>query len=1074
MSFRAPREAVEQTDYSLSSEPVAMDWLADVLRDAAQALPIRVLAREAVRATMVAGGQLRVYAAGRSYDQGERVRLLDGRIGDVISVERGGNVTQGSFKIVSVKLLDGEVVRLAAEVSGAPETAAPELVNDAMVARVWAGREDTFVRKVRQAIASDPRFVTLYYSDEEYGCLREFFPAMSPDVLDAALALLLDGLFDQVPVARITEESTADREAYPSESAPAGTLFSTNHVDGALLVRPELDGAAREAFESVRSLWARAEQYGHGWTPAQMSHAFFQPLLRALGWSSVPFSSVAGDSNGLYALCADEVAAAQLLMQPEDEAPLAPWALAAAQMGAWMQPLDLPPSGERVAASEALEKEKSIPVALSHQMIGGLRRTGVRWGILTNGAVWRLVSRGANSLSRTFYEVDLSRVFVGLGPDESLGPERWRSFKHWWLLFRQASYLRDNSGLCLLERLGDPPRSGDGGAREILRERLLSEVLPAIAQGFVSYRRARAGVDEESAASLRAILRGSALLITRILFVLAAEGRRLLPLDDTRYRPHSLTAQAEWARQRISKGLGVGEGVYTTPRYDLVLALLQRIARGDAEIGIPRYGRLFFDPMGQDGHEFLERFRLSDRALAEALDGLTRGMDYTALDAYDLAGALGILSRVRLAWPAAEADEVMVVYQGASGGRLERLPDYVVTSSVEQALAPVLEVRGERFEEAMDRVVALRRRLRRTLDRRRRASLYAEWEAAARQARQAFLGLRVCDPAMGTGSFLLGTVDALTDGILDQLQRYHRANKAVSRDWNPIYRLVDEVRQDVREELVRQVGERDAPVLDDATILSRLVAQKCLFGVAADATAVEVAQVSLWLQTFGKGAPVSFLVHHLRHGNALLGMEFAEVAHERRFASLTDEMTDAVAGGLYPIAERVDRTPLDVRWSAGQSQKTREAIAPHQVLLDLMLSAALGDTEARETLSAANRMPRLEILRTVVPAWLEAQADAEGFFHWELEFPELFVDLATAELRDDPGVDLVIGNPPWLPAPDETLARFYASRFGGSDCDGFNPHHAFLALARWLTGASGGRTAYVLSRAWLAEPTGGI
>ncbi|MGC9521326.1 MAG: Eco57I restriction-modification methylase domain-containing protein, partial [Anaerolineae bacterium] len=274
-------------------------------------------------------------------------------------------------------------------------------------------------------------------------------------------------------------------------------------------------------------------------------------------------------------------------------------------------------------------------------------------------------------------------------------------------------------------------------------------------------------------------------------------------------------------------------------------------------------------------------------------------------------------------------------------------------------------------------------------------------------------------------------------------------------------------------------GDGTSPI-DDATILARLVAQKCVFGVAEDATDVEVAQTALWLHTFARAAPVSFLGHHLRRGNALLGMELSGAARDSGRTGLGDEVASVVARGLYPVVERVDRTPLDVRWSAAQSQRTDEVVAPHKLLLDLLVSAALGDTEARAALSALEEASDLETLGSLAPAWLAAQAEAEGFFHWEIEFPELFVDLATEELRDDPGVDVVIGNPPWLPAQEEVLARFYADRFGSAvetddpGCDRFNPHHAYLALARWLTRASGGRTAYVLSRAWLAKRIGGI
>jgi hypothetical protein len=705
--------------------------------------------------------------------------------------------------------------------------------------------------------------------------------------------------------------------------------------------------------------------------------------------------------------------------------------------------------------------------------------------MLTNGRIWRLFSRDANSLSRSFYEVDLAEVFDQLAPGEQPSLEHWEKFKHWWLLFRKASYVVDDQGRCLLEHLRDRSPQDAGKTHEVLRDRIADVALPAIIGGFIAYRRQRSGVVEETPVSLLNIYRAGVKLLLRLVFLLASEARALLPVDDGHYEPHSLTIQARWAVERVRKNLPLSDAVYTTPRYDLLLTLFHRISRGDADKSIPSYGNLFFSPADDTDHAFIEHYRLSDRALALALDALLHDIDYTALDARDLGRICTVVLDQQLTVVDAESGEIEIVprHPDQTRGRAQ-LPDYVITSSVEGVLNPILDTRYGDFEAAMERVVALRRQLQHALDRQKRAGLYARWEVASREARQALLGVRVCDPAMGAGNFLVSAVDVLTDGIIERLHVYHDEHPGVPREWNPIYRLVGEVREDILEEVGRQGLNVDVRKLDEATILSRLVSQRCVFGVAQDALAVELATCGLWLHTFTVGAPFSFFSHHLRAGDALLGVDVSTVMdaldNDKAFAGVLDAVSM-----MYAVTERVDATPLDVRWSASQFGRVEERLAPFRRLLDMWLTASLGDADAqgiwdslasgadRDVAAGAEEISGRGYTTNPIPAWVEMQAEAEGFFHWELTFPEIYVDLMDGAWTEAPGFDAVVGSPPWTIPSDERLHDYYAARFG-EDMDGFDVHQAFLTLARRLTRKSQGRTAFVLSRQWLADPMGSI
>ncbi|MCU0521355.1 MAG: hypothetical protein MUF84_11765 [Anaerolineae bacterium] len=1070
--------------------------MADYIRRANQPVPLQELVRYAVRAHWVDDSAYRIYTPGCGYRVGEHIRLLDGRLGTVMAVGEGSNGIQGAFKVLTVQLSpegykqQREKLMLAAEIPGAPKEATPDVVSEGAVEQALTEQGQQVAREVRQVLASDPRFITLYYRNGEFGCLREFFPPMSPDVLDAAVALLLDAFFDQIAVSRVTvPEVDGPAESRSREAPRSGeTLFAGDPFEEAIAAFPETrqaEEAVGRQFETVHALWAHAAQSGAIWNVTQLVRGFVQPLLRALGWSSVPVSALSAASENVYALCVDDTAAAELFMDDGIARPFARRAPVLAEVMAWDQSLDLAVRTEEIrplADRACIEPEqRCLPVAPGHQLIGEMRRVGVRWGILTNGRAWRLFSSDSNSVARTFYELDLSDIFSGLamtgvGTPVRPGLEQWQAFQRWWLLFRQASYTTGTDGRCLVERLRLRIPRDEVRARELLRERLLGEALPAIAGGFVTYRRQRQGVDQETPASLRLVHRASVLLATRLLLALIAEARGLFPTDDPAYHPHSLTAQAHWAAERLGRALPLSPGVYTTPRYDLVIALLLRLSKGDPEKGLPGYGRQLFDPIDQEDHAFLERTHLSDEALGRALDALYRSVDYGALDARDLVAVCGEMVGTCITVVDAETGEVVLTREGAAYRASEVLPDYVVATSAQQAVAPILEARARTFEEVMGRVVSLRRSLRRALDRRRRATLYAEWESAAREARSALLAIRVCDPAMGPGAFLVGVADALTDGVVAVLQAYHAAHRDVPRNWNPVYKLIDDLRRDIADELERQGLLATATALDDATILSRLIVERSLFGIAPDRAAVEVAKSALWLHTLVPGMPFSYLEHHLRVGNALLGADLSQVVDDLGVPDLPQEIV-AGAMELYPLTERVDTTSLDVQWSAGQAAKADAALEPLRLAFDLVVSAALGDIEAASALRAVideRGGPRLERISALAPTWLQAQAEAEGFFHWELEFPEIRMAWASAGWDEGAGFDLVTGNPPWFATADEAVQRYVGERLTGNDDAGTGIHHAYLALARRLLPAAGGRTYFVLSREWLTSPVGAL
>ena len=130
------------------------------------------------------------------------------------------------------------------------------------------------------------------------------------------------------------------------------------------------------------------------------------------------------------------------------------------------------------------------------------------------------------------------------------------------------------------------------------------------------------------------------------------------------------------------------------------------------------------------------------------------------------------------------------------------------------------------------------------------------------------LDLKVCDPAMGSGHFLVNLVDYLADRVITTMAE---AEATVDGYLSPLTTRIDNIRTTIMAKAKASGWTIDEDQLDDRHIVRRMVLKRCVYGVDKNPMAVELAKVALWLHTFTVGAPLSFLDHHLRCGDSLFG-----------------------------------------------------------------------------------------------------------------------------------------------------------------------------------------------------------
>jgi hypothetical protein len=290
-----------------------------------------------------------------------------------------------------------------------------------------------------------------------------------------------------------------------------------------------------------------------------------------------------------------------------------------------------------------------------------------------------------------------------------------------------------------------------------------------------------------------------------------------------------------------------------------------------------------------------------------------------------------------------------------------------------------------------------------------------------------FERLRVIDIACGSGHFLVGAARYLGPKLLEAYRREH--GQSPPPDFYPDRALSGEIR-----------ARWDTEGRDWCR---RRVVEKCLFGVDLNPAAVQLAQVALWIESLAGDRPLSFFSHHIRCGNSLLGSSLA------RFDAPPDPQLgkprDRITRGLFeselrrklddalaerrlidaPLPSEIRRdTPEEYAYKEDRLRRADAAIAQAKLLLDLRSASPFLPAIWKELPMLMSSFDLYTDARQR-PWW--AQFDEvrsrERFFHWELEFPEVFLD------TERPGFDAVLGNPPWdkvLPSKHEFYGQFDA------------------------------------------------
>lgn len=781
-------------------------------------------------------------------------------------------------------------------------------------------------------------------------------------------------------------------------------LFSGHYLDERLQLRDEwkCDEEAAEVMNELQSLYELEGGLVKGYNEDSLIDNWIDEVLDILGFGTQVETSLPKTSGFVDILLYEsDVArrdAAEVYLDTQDSIDLFERSLGLTEAKQWDADFTTRFSEQRPYRNA------------SHQIKHYLEQTpeNIQWGILTNGRKWRLY--GTNDYeTQTYYEVDLP---------ELLEQDNLEAFKYFYLFFRPAAF-RESVGTTFLNEVWSESETAAQELGEDLQDNVFT-ALRILGHGFVETN--GLNIDPDDQERLDELKDQSLVLLYRLMFILYAEARGLIhpegPVAKEEYQENfsldALRLEIHDSIGEVDEGFNNEFSEYSTSMWNRLEDLFRLIDSGEESLGIPPYNGGLFD---HDEHAFLTEHEVSNRYLAEVIyrlsttqnnDGRYVLADYADLDTRHLGSVYeGLLEHqfqiapVQYAavaedggqvWKSADKVTVAEAVETVPKGGLyvvndegERkatgayyTPDYIVTYIVEETVGPLVEdIRQDLVDQGF------------------------------KPGTQEYLGpflrrvtdLKILDPAMGSGHFLTRATGYLAEEVMSE---------------------------------VREV-EAEMGVAFDEQYVRREIAKECIYGVDLNGMAVELAKLSMWLETLAADRPLAFLDHHFKQGNSLVGSELESIDELESDANGEEDQYSLAEFGATRVGTIERLMDIYSEFLAIENETVEDVREMKRKY------AEIEQDELRQRLVAMANVHTAESFDIDIPGGVYEQmakaleddeewatvrdtdwfktaqtiASEEDFFHWKLAFPEPFYR-EEGTIREDAGFDAVIGNPPYV------------------------------------------------------------
>ncbi|MCG3109214.1 hypothetical protein L3N51_01504 [Metallosphaera sp. J1] len=608
-------------------------------------------------------------------------------------------------------------------------------------------------------------------------------------------------------------------------------------------------------------------------------------------------------------------------------------------------------------------------IASSYVAISLLR--SYEWVFLTDGYKWRLYYSKAPS-SDNYFEISL----------RDAGGEDPR-MEYFTRLFSPEIY-QEVDGKRKFDLILIEGAKVGKAIQDQLRKRIMNgELFLNLVRGVLDHDPLKTYREEELREGKELAMK----LLFRLLFLLYAESRGILPVDERtgneEYRKISLDNLLKrldgfegreegdeiWVElKRLFRVIREGDPAYNVPGYDSEL-----FVEGDLDRKVIRNKYLLpsLRDLAFDGKDRIDYAELGVRQIGDIYEGLL-GLDVAQAeeDSYVVEGrvvsakALNDLKE-KPTGLIRKGDVFLKPSPERKSAGAFYTPDEIVMFLVRKALEPHMKEREEEFSNLMKEY-------------RERPTQELE-----EKVKDLVFGIKVLDPAMGSGHFLVRALEELTRWAIQLVKAY------------PDSPLAREVKI-ARESAIKALRERgfnvDESLINDYVMLKRMILKRCIYGVDINPMAVELAKLSLWLSSLSMGLPLSFLDAHLKAGNSLIGVVKRENGGSLDLFTFAErkKSLDGINNSLDLTLEEVNREKEIMKKSEEGTEKLRYDVITASYMYERF--------EKLARLSDPSRMSEEDRKE------LERLRKDHAFFHWPLEFPDVM---------EMGRFTVIVGNPPW-------------------------------------------------------------
>uniref|UniRef100_UPI0032164552 Eco57I restriction-modification methylase domain-containing protein n=1 Tax=uncultured Draconibacterium sp. TaxID=1573823 RepID=UPI0032164552 len=627
----------------------------------------------------------------------------------------------------------------------------------------------------------------------------------------------------------------------------------------------------------------------------------------------------------------------------------------------------------------------------AYQIISALKKYNLKWGILTNGNQWRIYHIDEPTPYENYLEIDLESI---------LSHQDKHAFQLIFFFLKAENFEKDKEGNSKFDFFKKESQDKIAYIEDELKNALKQkeeggqDILSNICYGYVQYL-ANEGTDDFSDENLRDEIYGGALLyMFRLLFLFYARARDLMAEEDSDLFDELVNK----AKQYQTNGNANPSSKELWVQLRVLFGEIDRVYNGG-----------LFNRDENNYTRFIENTTISDTLLSgviynmshyEEKDGTIKPISYRDMNVRHLGTLYEGLLEHKL-FVAEEDIEVKVTKKEiqfipeSDGGKIkegqyiakgqvyfgndkglrkatgsyytpEYIVEYIVTNTVDEKLNELKEKFDKQIEPLIqDLEVAIN-------DKEKQQITLLIKTQLVEFVENEMLSLSVLDPAMGSGHFLVNATSHIANFITSFLNGY-----AI-----------------------------ESEIETNTKYWSRKVVENCIYGVDLNILATELAKLSLWILTMAKDKPLSFLNHHLKIGNSLIGVKLSRLgkhplskkgkAQKDLFTQDPDfkSIVQQVINDYSQIRNENSDSKSNIETKKEYLDEIDNLLKPYKDLCNLNTSIHFGNDISEEDYDSiiSNKLqPRIDYY--------------EKYFHWELEFPEIFLVKK--------GFDCVIGNPPY-------------------------------------------------------------